>query len=64
MNLSEGAVNGLVQDFLKIGKLSEIEETSATFRDFEPPLYNVWKQQEKSEGVSHPGTHAEEAARP
>lgn len=23
--------------------------------DFAPPIYNIWKQQEKSNGVSHPG---------
>jgi hypothetical protein len=23
--------------------------------DFDPPLYNVWKQQEKSAGLPHPG---------
>jgi hypothetical protein len=23
--------------------------------DFDPPLYNVWKEQEKTAGASHPG---------
>jgi len=23
--------------------------------DFDPPLYNIWKQQEKSVGAKHPG---------
>ena len=54
-NFSEGKVNGLIKEFLTFGKFSESEKTGANFGDFTAPIYNVWKNQNKSEGVKHPG---------
>lgn len=40
-------------DFAKIPKTQQAAADHAT--DFDPPIYNVWKQQTKSEGSSHFG---------
>lgn len=46
-----------VAEFIKKRQLSFSDNASAAHRDeaFHPPLYNVWKQQEKTNGSRHPG---------
>ena len=40
----------------KIADLPEsLKSTANHLTDFEPPIYNIWKQQEKSEGSNHYG---------
>ena len=56
LNIPQQTISRMVQeDFTQIGKLSELGKTAAAFGDFTPPIYNVWKNQNKSEGVKHPG---------
>ena len=41
---------------MSFGHVSENHKAAAEHAiDFEPPLYNIWKQQEKSSGSSHFG---------
>lgn len=40
-------------DLPKLGKSERAFADQAT--DFTPPIYNIWKQQEKTPGVSHFG---------
>jgi len=43
-------------DFHDSGKIGKSARNLANHEtDFEPPIYNVWKQQSKSEGSSHFG---------
>jgi hypothetical protein len=49
-------VADLTADFGEIGKLSESAKAAAQHAtDFDPPLYNVWKQQTKTAGGKHFG---------
>lgn len=49
-------VADLVKTFTDSGKLSESGKAAANHAtDFEPPIYNVWKQQEKTPGSGHFG---------
>lgn len=49
-------VRSTLDDFGEIGKLAEIPKVAALHQsDFAPPLYNVWKQQEKTPGAGHFG---------
>jgi DNA methylase/ParB/Sulfiredoxin domain len=53
---SHQTVMRLVQDFVQDGKLSGMDKANADHAaDFSPPIYNVWKQQEKTPGLSHFG---------
>lgn len=46
----------LTKSFAEIGNVSKSGKSAAEHAtDFEVPIYNVWKQQTKSEGVSHFG---------
>jgi hypothetical protein len=40
-------------DFAKASKTEQIE--AQHLADFDPPIYNIWKQQSKSDGVRHFG---------
>ena len=51
-------VRDLLSGFGEIGKLSESAKAAASHAtDFKPPLYNTWKQQERTPGVEHFGYH-------
>jgi hypothetical protein len=44
------------KDFVEIGNLAENHKAAASHAtDFDVPIYNVWKQQTKSEGSKHFG---------
>ncbi len=73
VNLERSTVTKLTDDFVNFGNLAEIHKPAANhLTDFTPPIYNVWKQQEKSNGVGHFGnsevrfqpTHSHEKAAP
>ena len=52
----KATVNRRIDDLLQNGELSSLQQThTAHLTDFEPPLYNIWKFKEKSEGQSHYG---------
>lgn len=56
VNLTEEAVRQITQkmaDLPKLGKSTQAIAEHAT--DFDPPVYNVWKQQEKSNANGHFG---------
>lgn len=49
-------VHDLAATFCEIGNLAKSAKSDAEHAtDFDIPLYNVWKQQEKSKGSSHFG---------
>ncbi len=51
-----GTVPGLIEGFHDIGNLAESKKAAANHAtDFEPPVYNVWKQQKRAAGVDHFG---------
>jgi ParB-like chromosome segregation protein Spo0J len=53
VNISREAVNDITGSF---GKLAENTKPAAShLTDFDPPIYNIWKQQEKSSGAEHFG---------
>jgi DNA modification methylase len=44
------------EDFMQNGKFSTLHKTNTQhLADFDPPIYNIWKQQNKSDGVRHFG---------
>ena len=51
VGLSEGAINEWTDDFLTLSQDDNLRKSS----DFEVPIYNVWKQQNKSNKVDHFG---------
>uniref|UniRef100_A0A6H1Z970 Putative methyltransferase n=1 Tax=viral metagenome TaxID=1070528 RepID=A0A6H1Z970_9ZZZZ len=55
---TQPTVKGIIDDFIKL--VSENQNykdaiSAAHATNFDPPIYNVWKQQEKSKGSSHFG---------
>ncbi len=54
-NVARPTVTAATKDFVKIGNLAKSDINAADFADFKPPIYNVWKQQTKTAGVSHFG---------
>lgn len=49
-------ISRLCCDFTELEKYNKLDKNAANHEsDFEPPIYNVWKQQTKSEGSSHFG---------
>jgi predicted DNA-binding transcriptional regulator AlpA len=57
--LTEEAIRQRTQEFPDVEKLGKPEVAYARHAvDFDPPLYNVWKQQEKSSGSEHFGNSA------
>jgi DNA-binding CsgD family transcriptional regulator len=56
VELSQRAVSDCFSSFGKIAKTAKTEQLAANHEtDFTPPIYNVWKQQEKTPGASHFG---------
>lgn len=54
--LTEEAVRQITQEFPDLEKLGKPDKASAEHAtDFDIPIYNVWKQQEKSAGSTHFG---------
>ncbi len=51
VDLSQSAINEWTKDFIKISEDDKVINPP----DFDPPIYNVWKQQTKTAGVSHFG---------
>jgi len=49
----------LANDVVQFGKLANLDKSAQSLAthatDFEPPLYNIWKQQEKTKGANHFG---------
>jgi len=54
---SLGTVNQICSEFPNLEFLNKSQQAAAEHAtdDFDPPLYNVWKQQEKTPGASHFG---------
>ena len=51
---SQPTVVETLKDSIGIGNLSESDKAVASHAvDFDPPLYNVWKQREKTKGLEH-----------
>ncbi len=56
LGIPKGTVDALCLEMAKSPNLSKAELAAADHAsDFEPPIYNIWKQQEKSAGSSHFG---------
>jgi len=54
--MTRQAVDEVCQIFANWQKLDKLDRAAAEHAtDFDPPIYNIWKQQEKSDAVSHPG---------
>jgi hypothetical protein len=53
-DVSDGAIAKRVEDLLTYGNLAKNEQILVDHNsDFDPPIYNIWKQQNKSNGVGH-----------
>lgn len=56
LDIAKATVNNWISDSFSFGKLAKNEQSAAEHAtDFEPPIYNIWKQQEKTAGASHFG---------
>lgn len=56
VGLTEEAVRQITQESADLPKLGKPDQSTATHAtDFTPPIYNVWKQQDKSAGSQHFG---------
>lgn len=55
--LSNGQISEIWSEFLELEKLTKSSQTMALYSepDWKPPIYNVWKQQEKTNGSKHFG---------
>lgn len=54
--VDQGDLSKMVKSFMDNGNLAESHKAAASHvTDFDPPIYNVWKQQEKTPGSSHFG---------
>jgi hypothetical protein len=52
----QATVKRTVDDFMQNGKIADSHKAAASHAtDFEPPIYNVWKQQAKTSGAKHFG---------
>jgi hypothetical protein len=55
-DVTQPTVNSVAEDFIKIVLENQTyKAASQHLTDFDPPLYNVWKQQTKTPGSSHFG---------
>ena len=56
LNTPQQTVSNALANFTEIGNLSQSGKVSASHAtDFDVPLYNVWKQQDKTHYTSHFG---------
>jgi len=54
--ISKGQINEICSEFSDLKKLNKSEQAAAEHAtEFEPPIYNIWKQQIKTGGIGHPG---------
>lgn len=52
----KATVTRVVDELLQNGNLAKVQQSAAEHAtDFTPPIYNIWKQQEKTSGSSHFG---------
>ena len=55
-NVARTLITGMADDFVNFGNLADSDKAAASHAtDFDIPLYNIWKQQEKTKGASHFG---------
>jgi len=56
-DVGKGTVSEIWSVFADLQKLTKSDQTLATYSepDWKPPIYNIWKQQTKTEGVNHFG---------
>lgn len=55
-NLSKGTLSEACSEFPDLEKLNKSDKAAAEHAiNFDPPLYNTWKQQERTPGVNHFG---------
>lgn len=55
-NIEQRQVSNLIGEFSNLGRLAESAKADASHAtDFTPPIYNIWKQQDKTPGSSHFG---------
>lgn len=53
--IDQGDLSKMTKTFMEIGNLAKIHKSAAEHAtDFDPPIYNVWKQQEKTGGSEIP----------
>ena len=62
-DLTGQAVGLLLKEMADLPKLSKSDKAAAEHAvDFDPPIYNIWKQQEKTAGSSHFGSFRKSAS--
>jgi DNA modification methylase len=55
-DVTHQSVGNKIADFANFGQVSKICKIQAEYLDdFDPPIYNIWKQQNKSNGIKHFG---------
>ena len=54
VNVSKSTVSNWTDKLFSYGKLAKSEQDRADFRDYKPPVYNVWSGIERQEGDGHP----------
>jgi hypothetical protein len=53
---SKADVSGVCSKMAGLPNLNKVDQSAAEHAtDFTPPIYNIWKQQEKTNGSSHFG---------
>jgi DNA-binding XRE family transcriptional regulator len=56
VGITKQAVEQVCQETAGLPKLDKVDQSAAEHAtDFTPPIYNIWKQQEKTNGSSHFG---------
>ena len=56
MGVAKQTLNDSLSGFGNLASLGQTDQNAATHSDgFKPPIYNIWKQQEKTSGSSHFG---------
>ena len=56
VGITQQAVAKMAEDFTNFGNLADsCKAAGAHLTDFDPPLYNVWKQQTRTPGSAHFG---------
>ena len=55
VDVSKGTVSNWTKNVFSFGKSAKIERDRADFRDYTPPVCNIWSGGESEEGDGHPG---------